>query len=77
MENCSRAERLPLVDCLWSYGAIPLLCFESDRLSLFVRDYSCNKYIILLHWLFCIHFLYGMCVKLIPGHTYYKHSIWL
>jgi hypothetical protein len=29
-----------------------------------------NKYIILWHWLFCIHFLYGMCVNLIPGYTY-------
>jgi hypothetical protein len=35
-----------------------------------------NKYIIVWHWLFCIHFLYGMCVNLIPGHTYYKHSVW-
>jgi hypothetical protein len=25
-----------------------------------------NKYIILLHWLFCIHFLYGMVCKLYP-----------
>jgi hypothetical protein len=33
MENCSRGEQLPLVDCLWSYGVDPLLCFKSDRLS--------------------------------------------
>jgi hypothetical protein len=26
--------------------------------------------------LFCIHFLYDMCVNLIPGHTYYEHSVW-
>jgi hypothetical protein len=36
-----------------------------------------NKYIILWHWLFCIHFLYGMCVNLIPRHTYYEYSIWV
>jgi hypothetical protein len=35
-----------------------------------------NKYIILLHLLFCIHFLYGMYVNFIPGHTYYEHSVW-
>jgi hypothetical protein len=29
----------------------------------------------LRHWLFCIHFLYDMCGNLIPGHTYYEHSI--
>jgi hypothetical protein len=29
------------------------------------------------HWLFCIHFLYGMCVNLIPGHTYYEYSVWV
>jgi hypothetical protein len=40
----SRGEQLPPVDCLWSYGGVPLLCFESDQLSLFVRHYSCNKY---------------------------------
>jgi hypothetical protein len=32
-----------------------------------------NKYIILRHWLFCIHFLNGMCVNLISGRTYYEH----
>jgi hypothetical protein len=36
-----------------------------------------NKYIILWHWLLCIHFLYGMCVNLIPGHTYYEYSVWV
>jgi hypothetical protein len=35
-----------------------------------------NKYIILWHWLFYIHFLYGMYVNLIPGHTYYEHLVW-
>jgi hypothetical protein len=34
-----------------------------------------NKYIILWHWVSCIHFLYGMCVNLIPGHTYYEYSV--
>jgi hypothetical protein len=36
-----------------------------------------NKYIILWHWLFYIHFLYGMCVNLIPGHTYYEYPVWV
>jgi hypothetical protein len=36
-----------------------------------------NKYFILRHWLFCIHFLYGMCVNLIPWHTYYEYSVWV
>jgi hypothetical protein len=36
-----------------------------------------NKYIILWHWLFCIHFLYGICVNLIPGHRYYEYSVWV
>jgi hypothetical protein len=27
-----------------------------------------NKYIIIWHWLFCIHFLYGMCVNFIPEY---------
>jgi hypothetical protein len=35
-----------------------------------------NKYIILQHWLFCIHSLNGMCVNLIPGHTYYEYLVW-
>jgi hypothetical protein len=34
-----------------------------------------NKYIILRHWLFCIHFLYGMCANLIPGHTHYEYLV--
>jgi hypothetical protein len=29
------------------------------------------------HWLFCIQFLYGMCVSLIPRHTYYEYSVWV
>jgi hypothetical protein len=33
------------------------------------------KYYILLHSLFYIHFVYGMCGNLIPGHTYYEYSI--
>jgi hypothetical protein len=36
-----------------------------------------NKYIILWHWLFCIHFLYSICVNLIPRHTYYEYSVWV
>jgi hypothetical protein len=36
-----------------------------------------NKYYILWHWLFCIHFLHGMCVNLIPRHTYYVYSVWV
>jgi hypothetical protein len=36
-----------------------------------------NKYIILWDWLFFIHFLYDMCVNLIPGHTYYEYSVWV
>jgi hypothetical protein len=34
-----------------------------------------NNYYILWHWLFCIHFLYGMYVNLIHRHTYYEHSV--
>jgi hypothetical protein len=69
-------ELLPLVDCLWSYGVFLLLCYRECSIQSFVRHYSWNKYIILRHWLFCIHFLYDMCGNLIPGHTYYEHSIW-
>jgi hypothetical protein len=58
---------------LWS---LPLLYYRECSIYSFVRQYSCNKYIILRHWLLCIHFLYGMCVNLIPGHTYYEHSVW-
>jgi hypothetical protein len=36
-----------------------------------------NKYIILWHWLFCTHFLYGICVNLIRRHTYYEYLVWV
>jgi hypothetical protein len=68
-------EQLSPVDCLWSYGAV-LLLYVRVFAFVFCRTLFSNKYIILLHWLYCIHFLYGMCVNLIPGHTYYEHSVW-
>jgi hypothetical protein len=49
--------------------------FESVRISLWENIIGI-KYIILWYWLFCIHFLYGICVNVIPTHTYYEHSIW-
>jgi hypothetical protein len=69
-------ERLPPIDCLWSYGVFPLLHLRECSLLSFVRHYSCSKYFILRHWLFCLHFLYGICVNLIPVHTYYER-FWL
>jgi hypothetical protein len=36
-----------------------------------------NRYYILWQWLFCIYFLNGRCVNLIPGHTYYEYSVWV
>jgi hypothetical protein len=71
------AERLPPVACLWSCGVFPLLFLREWSIYSYVRHYSCNKYIILRHWLFYIHFLYGMCVNLIPGHTYYEYLVWV
>jgi hypothetical protein len=35
-----------------------------------------NNYYILWYWLFCIYFLYGMCVNLIHVHPYYEYSVW-
>jgi hypothetical protein len=50
--------------------------FMSNRFS-FCKTLFGNKYIILSHCLFCIHFLHGMCVNLIPKHTYYEYSVWV
>jgi hypothetical protein len=43
----------------------------------FCKTLFSNKYIILWHLLFCTHFLYGMCVNLIPRHTDYEYSVWV
>jgi hypothetical protein len=48
-------ERFPLVDCLWSYRVFSLLYLWEFSIYSYVRHYSCNKYFILRHWLFCIH----------------------
>jgi hypothetical protein len=71
--RCSRwaiaTDRLPVV--LWHLSAVMLpRVFD----LFFCKKLFDNKYYILWHWLFCIHFLYGMCVNLIPGHTNYEHS---
>jgi hypothetical protein len=63
--------RLPMELCYLS-AAIFRECLTSS----FVRHYSCNKYIILIHCLFYIHFLYVICVNLIPGHTNHEDLIW-
>ncbi len=64
-------------------GRLPveLWCLSATMLPrvfdlVFCKTLFGNKYFILWHWLFCIHFLYGMCVNLIPGHTYYEYSVW-
>jgi hypothetical protein len=63
--------RLPME--LWHLSAVMLLrVFD----LVFCNTLFGNKYYILWHWLFCIQFLYGMCVNLIPVHTYYEHSVW-
>jgi hypothetical protein len=41
----------------------------------FCKTLFSKKYIILWHWLFYIYFLYGMCVNLIIGHTYYEYLV--
>jgi hypothetical protein len=43
----------------------------------FINNLNVNPSELLPHWLFCIHFLYGMCVNLIPEHTYYEYSVWI
>jgi hypothetical protein len=65
-------------------GRLPIeLWCHSTTMSLrvidlvFCKTLFNNKYFILWHWLFCIHFLDGMCVNLIPGHTYYEYSVWV
>jgi hypothetical protein len=58
---------------LWSvFTVVSLRVFT----LVFCKTIFGNKYIILWHWLFCIHFLYGMCVNLIPVHICYEHSVW-
>jgi hypothetical protein len=63
-------------------GRLPveLWCLSAAMLPrvfgiVFCKTIFGNKYYILRHWLFCIHFLYDMCVNLIPGHTYYEHLV--
>jgi hypothetical protein len=64
--------RLPVV--LWSRSTATLSrVFD----LVFCKTFLCNKYFILRHWLFCIHFLNGMYVNLIPGRTYYEYSVWV
>jgi hypothetical protein len=62
--------RLPVE--LWCLSAAMLLIMLD---LVFCKTLVMKKYTILRHWLFCIHFLYGMCGNLIPGHTYYEHSV--
>jgi hypothetical protein len=58
---------------LWCLFAVMLLrVFD----LVFCKTLFGNKYYILWHWLFRIHFLYGICVNLILTHTYYGHSVW-
>jgi hypothetical protein len=58
---------------LWSLSsAVSLRVFD----LVFYKKLFDNKYIILGHWLLCIHFLYGMCVNLILGHKYYEYLGW-
>jgi hypothetical protein len=61
-----------LLEELWCRSAVVSLRVFA---LVFCKTLFNNKYIILWHWLFCIHFLYGMCVNLISGHTYYEHSV--
>jgi hypothetical protein len=60
---------------------VELWCFYAVVSPRVIDLVSCkvlfsNKYYILWHWLFCIHFLYGMYVNLILDHTYYEYSVW-
>jgi hypothetical protein len=72
---CSRPAittgRLPVE--LWSLS-VAMLPRVFDLV--FCQTFFSNKYYILSHWLFCIYFLFGMCVNGIPGHTYYEYSVW-
>jgi hypothetical protein len=74
MKSSRRAitpDQLPME--LWCRSA----AVSSRVLALvFCKTLFGNKYIILCQRLFYIHFLYGICVNLIPGHTYYEHSVW-
>jgi hypothetical protein len=59
---------------------VQLWCLSAAMLPrvfdlVFCKTIFGDKYYILWHWLFFIHFLYGMCVNLIPGKTYYEHSV--
>jgi hypothetical protein len=63
--------RLPVE--LWCLSAAMLLKVFN---LVFVKTLFGNKYYILWHWLICINFLYGICVSLIHGHTYYEHLVW-
>jgi hypothetical protein len=50
---------------------VSFCCDASESVRLvFCKILFCNKYYILWHLLFCIHFLYGMCENLFLGtHT--------
>jgi hypothetical protein len=63
------------VDYLWSYGVFLLLNLPRVFDLVFFKTLFSNKYYILCHWLFCIHFLYSMCVNSIPAYTYYEHLV--
>jgi hypothetical protein len=58
---------------LWCLSTVMLLRVFN---LVFCKMLFGNKYYILWHWLFCIHFLYSMCVNLILGHTYYENFVW-
>jgi hypothetical protein len=62
--------------------SVELWCLSTVMLPrvfdlVFYKTLFSNKYYILWHWLFCIYFLYSMCVNLIPRHTYYEHPVCL
>jgi hypothetical protein len=63
MRSYSRVERLPPVDCLWSYGVFPLLCLWQICLSLLKDNIIVRVYIIYCDIGYSVSIFYTVCVE--------------